>query len=100
MAFDLSLHLLSVYHWWDIPRHQIFEIVQSIRTDDFLKDYWNEVLISNAWVCIISLFGIVGTSQQLHISGCAGFMVKELQLALLVLTVEHLFNWPECAKFV
>ena len=51
-------------------------------------------------VCIISLFGIVGTSQQLHISGCAGFIVKELQLALLVLTVEHLFNWPECAKFV
>ena len=49
MAFDLSLHLLSVYHWWDIPRHQIFEIVQSIRTDDFLKDYWNEVLITNAF---------------------------------------------------
>ena len=51
-------------------------------------------------MCIISLFGIVGTSQQLHILGCAGFMVKELQLALLVLTVEHLFNWPECVKFV
>ena len=43
-------------------------------------------------VCIISLFGIVGTSQQLHISGCAGFIVKELLLALLGLTVDYLFN--------
>ena len=42
-AFVVCLSLL------EHPRHQIFEIVQSMRAYDFLKDYWNEVLIANAF---------------------------------------------------